>query len=115
MQTGMKPDGVEVVTTTAEALALPSPPLLILDAVTAFFDEQGLGAGPLAWERIGDGQSNITYRIQRGDQTYVLRRGPRPPLPPSTHDMVREARIQQHLHAEGVLVPQILEIGRAHV
>lgn len=110
MQTGMKPDGVEVVTTTTEARALPSPPLLILDAVTAFFDEQGLGAGPLAWERIGDGQSNITYRIQRGDQTYVLRRGPRPPLPPSTHDMVREARIQQLLHAEGVLVPRILAV-----
>ncbi|WP_237686971.1 phosphotransferase family protein [Arthrobacter sunyaminii] len=110
IQTRMTPDGVEVVTTTAEARALPSPPLLILDSVTAFFDEQGFGTGPLAWERIGDGQSNITYRIQRSDQTYVLRRGPRPPLPPSTHDMVREARIQQLLHAEGVLVPRILAV-----
>ena len=32
------------------------------------------------WERIGDGQSNITYRIIRGGESFVLRRGPRPPL-----------------------------------
>lgn len=110
MLTQTNPDGVEVVRTTEEARKLPAPPLLILDSVTAFFDEHGLGTGPLVWERIGDGQSNITYRIQRNGQTYVLRRGPRPPLPPSTHDMVREARIQQLLHTEGVLVPQILAV-----
>lgn len=110
VQTQMTPDGVEVVATAVEARTLTSPPLLILDVVTAYFDEQGLGTGPLAWERIGDGQSNITYRIRRSGQTYVLRRGPRPPLPRSTHDMVREARIQQLLYAEGVLVPQILAV-----
>ncbi|MCC3272387.1 phosphotransferase family protein [Arthrobacter zhangbolii] len=104
------PDGTEVVATRAEAEALASPPLLILDEVTAFFDTHGLGAGPLAWASIGDGQSNVTYRIRRGNEDFVLRRGPRPPLPRSTHDMVREARIQQLLRVQGVPVPEILAV-----
>ncbi len=104
------PDGVEVVATVEEAESLPSPPLLVLETVTAFFDEHSLGSGPLAWERIGDGQSNITYRIRRGGQVFVLRRGPRPPLPRSTHDMVREARIQLLLRSEGVPVPEVLAV-----
>lgn len=107
---GMKPDGVEVVATAREAQDLVRPPLLVVDTVTDFLDGHGLGAGPLAWERIGDGQSNITYRIHRGGQAFVLRRGPRPPLPRSTHDMIREARIQGLLHAEGIPVPEILAV-----
>ncbi|MFW6187758.1 MAG: phosphotransferase family protein, partial [Actinomycetota bacterium] len=104
------PDGVEVVTTPEEARALASPPLLVLEPVTAFLDAHGLGSGPLEWERIGDGQSNITYRIRRGGETFVLRRGPRPPLPRSTHDMVREARIQLLLRSEGIPVPEVLAV-----
>ncbi|GAB3572302.1 phosphotransferase family protein [Arthrobacter alkaliphilus] len=110
IQTWMKPDGLEVVTTLEEARALASPPLLVLEPVTAFFDKHGLGTGPLRWERIGNGQSNITYRIRRGQDTFVLRRGPRPPLPRSTHNMIREARIQQLLRAEGIPVPKILAV-----
>ncbi|MCC3275207.1 phosphotransferase family protein [Arthrobacter sp. zg-Y20] len=104
------PDGREVVATRADAEALDSPPLLILDEVTAFLDAHNLGSGPLSWEPIGDGQSNITYRIRRGAEDFVLRRGPRPPLPRSTHDMVREARIQQLLRTQGVPVPEILAV-----
>jgi aminoglycoside phosphotransferase (APT) family kinase protein len=110
MPTQTVPDGVEVVATPEDARALPSPPLLVLETVTEFFDEHGLGSGPPAWERIGDGQSNITYRIRRGGEVFVLRRGPRPPLPRSTHDMIREARIQQLLGAEGIPVPRILAV-----
>lgn len=105
-----RPDGNEVVATAAEAAALERPPLLVLDAVTSFLDQSGLGSGSLAWERIGDGQSNITYRITRGPTSFVLRRGPRPPLPRSTHDMVREARVQQLLGDEGIPVPEILAV-----
>ncbi|KFF60261.1 aminoglycoside phosphotransferase [Cryobacterium sp. MLB-32] len=104
------PDGVEVVRSRADAARLASPPLLIVDAVEEFLDARGLGAGPLRWARIGDGQSNVTYRIERGVEVFVLRRGPRPPLPRSTHDMVREARIQQLVSAEGVPVPRILAV-----
>lgn len=105
-----EPDGVEVVATAADAATLELPPLLVLDRVCAFLDEQGLGSGPLAWQRIGDGQSNITYLMQRGDRRFVLRRGPRPPLPRSTHDMMREARVQQGLAVVGAPVPKILAV-----
>lgn len=102
------PDGIEVVASRADALALALPPFLVLDAVEAFLDAHGLGAGPIAWSRIGNGQSNLTFALQRGDDTFVLRRGPRPPHPKSTHDMMREARIQQLVAKAGVPVPRIL-------
>ena len=105
-----EPDGLEVVATAADAEGFERPPLLVLDRVEAFFDAQGIGAGPIAWQRIGDGQSNITYLIEREDRQVVLRRGPRPPLPRSTHDMLREARVQQGLSQAGFAVPKILGV-----
>lgn len=104
------PDGVEVVQTAAHAAALPLPPLLIVDSLRRYLDDHGLGEGELSWQRIGDGHANITYLIQRGDTSYVLRRGPRPPHPPSTHDMIREARIQRLVAAAGVAVPNIVSL-----
>ncbi|WP_411731603.1 phosphotransferase family protein [Paeniglutamicibacter sp.] len=83
-------------------------PLLVLDRIEAFLDTEGIGSGPLNWARIGEGQSNVTYRIGRGEADLVLRRGPRPPLPRSTHDMVRESRIQSLLRDEGFPVPNIV-------
>lgn len=102
------PDGVEVVSSRAEASLLTSPPLLIIDTVTEFLDSRGLGSGPISWQRIGDGQSNVTYRIDRNADAFILRRGPRPPLPKSTHDMIREANIQQLVGEQGIPVPEIL-------
>src|SRR5690606_32411162 len=98
------------VASRAEASVLESPPLLVLETVIAFLDQHGLGSGELGWERIGDGQSNITYRLERGGLEFVLRRGPRPPISKSTHDMLREARIQRLLAAEGIPVPEILAV-----
>ena len=37
-------------------------------------------------------------RRRRGDARFVLRRPPRGPLPPSAHDMLREARVLSALH-----------------
>jgi aminoglycoside phosphotransferase (APT) family kinase protein len=87
---------VDVVETTAQAEGLARAPLLVLDRVRDFLDAQGLGAGALRTRRIGEGGgSNFTFLIERDDGSrYVLRRPPRPPLPPSAHDMVREARLQ---------------------
>jgi aminoglycoside phosphotransferase (APT) family kinase protein len=59
----------------------------------AFLDQVGLGAGPLHVDPIGDGHSNLTYRIKRDGGEWVLRRPPRGPLPPSAHDVLREFRI----------------------
>jgi aminoglycoside phosphotransferase (APT) family kinase protein len=100
----------EVVDSQDQATALTRPPLLVLDNVRKFLDDAGLGTGALTWERIGDGQSNVTYRLQRDGADVVLRRGPRPPLPKSTHDMAREARIQLALAPLGVPVPRILAV-----
>lgn len=109
-----EPDGVEVVVSSEQADTLVRggglPPLLVLQNVELFLDSHGLGEGPLQWQRIGDGQSNITYRIRRGQQDVVLRRGPRPPIPRSTHDMLREARVQQALGLAGVPVPKVLAV-----
>jgi aminoglycoside phosphotransferase (APT) family kinase protein len=101
------PDGVEVVQTTAEAAASARPPLLVVDAVNAYLDSIGFDEGELRWRRIGDGQSNITYELRRGADRVAMRRGPRPPLPPSAHDMLREARIQKTLAERGVPVPEV--------
>jgi aminoglycoside phosphotransferase (APT) family kinase protein len=105
-----QPDGVEVVSSAADAVRLDSPPFLVLESLLAYFDERGLGSGPLRWERIGDGQSNVTFEVQRDGFRAVLRRGPRPPLPPSAHDMLREAWIQQRLAGSEVAVPGVLAV-----
>lgn len=107
---GSDPDGVEVVATNDEALRMASPPLLVVDALTEYLDEHGLGAGPLSWVRIGDGKSNITYLLTRGTDRFVLRRGPRPPVPASAHDMPREARIQRLVREAGIPVPEIFVV-----
>ena len=106
--TGTRLDqGTGIVATAHEASALPMPPLLVLDVVEKFLDEHGLGVGSLEVTRIGEGQSNVTYRIRREGADLVLRRGPRPPLPRSTHDMIREARVQGVLADQGFPVPRI--------
>jgi aminoglycoside phosphotransferase (APT) family kinase protein len=83
--------------------AMPDrPPLLVLDSVERFLDQHGLGAGPITASRIGDGGgSNFTFLLERGGDRFVLRRPPRPPLPPSAHDMVREAGLQTAIRAAG--------------
>jgi len=77
-------------------------PLIVEENVEAFLDAHGLGAGPVTATRIGDGGgSNFTFLIERGGERFVLRRPPRPPLPPSAHDMVREAGLQNAIRAAG--------------
>jgi aminoglycoside phosphotransferase (APT) family kinase protein len=74
----------------------------VLDRVRAFLDLHGLGAGELRARRIGEGGgSNFTFLLERDEGRFVLRRPPRPPLPPSAHDVVREARLQLALREAG--------------
>jgi aminoglycoside phosphotransferase (APT) family kinase protein len=68
-------------------------PVIALGPLAAFMDAHGLGAGPIEAEPIGDGHSNLTFLLRRGDERWVLRRPPRPPFPPSAHDVLREYRI----------------------
>jgi aminoglycoside phosphotransferase (APT) family kinase protein len=99
---------MDVVEREADARGLDRPPLLILESVQAFLDDHGLGSGPLRASRIGQGGgSNFSYLLERGADRFVLRRPPRPPLPPSAHDMVREARLQLALAPQGIRLPKI--------
>jgi aminoglycoside phosphotransferase (APT) family kinase protein len=98
---------VEVVDTHDEAARLELAPLLVRRPLESFLDERGIGSGPIRATRIGEGNSNVTYLIERGDERIVLRRPPRPPLPPSAHDMLREARVQLALEQAGARVPHV--------
>jgi aminoglycoside phosphotransferase (APT) family kinase protein len=100
---------VDVVDTPEQAAALPLPPLVVRRPLEAWLDEHGLGRGPLAATRIGAGHSNATFLLERGDERMVLRRAPRPPLPPSAHDMLREARVLSGLQGRA-RVPRVLAV-----
>jgi aminoglycoside phosphotransferase (APT) family kinase protein len=83
---------------------------LVLEPLEAFLDGAGLGSGPLDAGPIGDGHSNLTYRLRRGAESFVLRRPPEGPLPPSAHDVVREARLLEALGPTGLPVPEVLAV-----
>jgi aminoglycoside phosphotransferase (APT) family kinase protein len=100
----------DVVRTRREAEALEREPLVILEPLEAFLDAAGLGAGPVEATPIGDGHSNVTYLLRRGELRVVLRRPPRGPLPASAHDVLREARLLAALRPVGVRVPEVLAV-----
>ncbi len=100
---------VDVVETPAQAAALPMPPLVVLRPLERWLDGQGLGTGRLEATRIGTGHSNATFLLSRGGTRMVLRRPPRPPLPPSAHDMLREARVLAALLGRA-RVPRLLAV-----
>jgi aminoglycoside phosphotransferase (APT) family kinase protein len=91
-------------------MTLEATELLPTAELEAYLDAQGLGSGTPRAMRIGDGASNLTYLVERDGARVVLRRPPPPPLPPSAHDMVREANIQICLRRGGVRVPEILAV-----
>ena len=98
----------EIVVDAADRELPDKAPLLVLENVEAFLDEHGLGSGPVRASRIGEGGgSNFSFLLERDDARFVLRRPPRPPLPPSAHDMVREARLQLALAPHGIRLPTI--------
>lgn len=97
-----------IVDTHAEAAAQQLAPLLIREPLAAFLDARGIGSGPLHAEPVGDGHSNVTYLIRRDGAEVVLRRPPRPPLPPSAHDVLREAQLLQALAPTAARTPAVL-------
>src|SRR5918994_4311254 len=101
---------MDVVDTAQEAAQLEHAPLVVREPLEAFLDERGIGSGRLEAERIGEGHSNFTFLVQRGDARVVLRRPPRPPLPPSAHDVLREARLPRALQGTNARGPEILAV-----
>jgi aminoglycoside phosphotransferase (APT) family kinase protein len=100
----------DIVSTHAEASGNARPPLLVLEPLRQFLDEHGLGEGEIEASPIGEGHSNVTYLIERGATQMVLRRPPRPPLPPSAHDVLREARLLRALWETNARVPEVLAV-----
>ncbi|MEA2387594.1 MAG: hypothetical protein QOG41_367, partial [Thermoleophilaceae bacterium] len=99
----------DVVDTAAEAGEQELPPLIVREPLAEYLESRGLGAGPIEASRIGEGHSNITYLIERGGECYVLRRPPRPPLPPTAHDVLREARLLAAVEGAEVRTPRVLD------
>src|SRR5207245_6103669 len=85
-------------------------PLLVLAPLSEFLDRYALGEGEIHASPIGEGHSNGTYLIRRGQAELVLRRPPRPPLPPSAHDVLREARLLRALRDTPARVPVVLAV-----
>jgi aminoglycoside phosphotransferase (APT) family kinase protein len=98
----------EVVDTPEEAREQELEPLIVREPLQRFLDAHGLGSGDLEAERIGEGHSNITYLLVRGGERFVLRRPPRGPLPPSAHDVLREARLVGAIESADVRTPRVL-------
>src|SRR2546423_10703585 len=100
----------DVVDTAAEAAAQELPPLIVREPLRDYLDARGLGSGPVEASRIGEGHSNITYLIERDGERFVLRRPPRPPLPPTAHDVLREARLLTAVQNAEVRTPPVLDV-----
>jgi aminoglycoside phosphotransferase (APT) family kinase protein len=108
MSAPVAPD--DIVLSSEEARENSRPPLLVLEPLMRFLDEHGLGEGEIEASPIGEGHSNVTYLIERGAREMVLRRPPRPPLPPSAHDVLREARLLSALRDTPARVPDVLAV-----
>ncbi len=108
MSAPIAPD--DIVRNPADAKGNSRPPLLMLEPLAAFLDDHGIGEGEIVASPIGEGHSNVTYLIERGDREVVLRRPPRPPLPPSAHDVLREARLLRALSDTPARVPEVLAV-----
>jgi aminoglycoside phosphotransferase (APT) family kinase protein len=64
---------------------------------------------PLRFTRVGEGQSNLTFRVDdAAGHTMVLRRPPLGEILASAHDMEREHRILSGLASAGARVPRTL-------
>jgi aminoglycoside phosphotransferase (APT) family kinase protein len=98
----------DVVRTHDEAAANTREPLVVIEPLREFLTghdleaPQDLDAAP-----IGEGHSCVTYELSTH---VVLRRPPRGPLPPSAHDVLREARLLRALEPTPVRVPKVLAV-----
>ena len=99
----------DVVRSAGQGPGSAREPLLVIEPLLGFLDAHGLGEGEPEIAPIGDGHSNVTYRVRRGEADLVIRRPPRGPLPPSAHDVLREARVLRALEGRAP-VPRVLAI-----
>ena len=98
----------DVVRTAADRKTNSREPLLVIEPLIEFLAANGLEApATLGARAIGEGHSNATFELSTG---VVLRRPPRGPLPPSAHDVLREARLLKALEPTPVRTPKVLAV-----
>jgi aminoglycoside phosphotransferase (APT) family kinase protein len=98
----------DIVDTHEQGAANEREPLLVLAPLRGFLAEAGLEAPDnLTALPFAEGHSNVTYSLSTG---VVLRRPPRGPLPPSAHDVLREARLLRALEGTPVRTPRVLAV-----
>lgn len=84
---------------------------LDLDRVAGWMRAQGLDPqAPLTAEKFAGGQSNPTYLLRAGSETWVLRRKPPGKLLKSAHAVDREFRVQRALAASDVPVARMIAL-----
>jgi aminoglycoside phosphotransferase (APT) family kinase protein len=106
MSATLAPD--DIVATHAEGAANEREPLLVMEPLREFLGAHGLDApADLGAVPVGDGHSNVTFALSTD---VVLRRPPRGPLPPSAHDVLREARLLTALAPTAVRTPRVLAV-----
>ncbi|MGB2696160.1 MAG: phosphotransferase family protein [Dehalococcoidia bacterium] len=83
-----------------------SVPGLDLQELLPWFREHVAQVGALDAEVVGHGRSNLTYRLDAGDEHWVLRRPPLSHVQPTAHDMAREFRVISALADTDVPAPK---------
>ena len=77
-----------------------------VDGIRRFLDERfGASDAPIAVTKLGEGHSNLTFTLRRGEDAWVLRRPPRGDILPGTHEMHREFNVMKALSDSGSVVP----------
>ncbi|GCD90001.1 phosphotransferase family protein [Nocardioides sp. LS1] len=85
-----------------------------LAGVAAYLSDRGeTVAGPLTATLLAGGRSNLTYRLDDGESTWVLRRPPTGGVIESAHDMAREYRVVEALQGTGVPVARAVGCDRS--
>jgi aminoglycoside phosphotransferase (APT) family kinase protein len=109
MTQALAPD--DVIRRHGEVAAGAREPLLVVEPLAELLAANGLGDGnadELEVSPVGDGHSNVTVAVSSGGREVILRRPPRGPLPPSAHDVLREARLLRALAGTPVRAPRVL-------
>lgn len=93
-----------------DTIAVRSGEELNEEKLTAFIREniEGLPEGELRIRQFGTGHSNLTYELEVGNWTAVLRRPPLGPVAAKAHDMQREFMVLSALHPVYATVPKPL-------
>lgn len=83
--------------------------LIATEPIADWIVSLGIGAEhPLSFERVGAGQSNLTFLVSDGaGHEWILRRPPLGKLLASAHDVAREFRILSGLQDTEVPVPRV--------